>query len=219
LDWNANVTLVGPNGNQGVDKIKVGFIQHATYTSYSGYYGFFIGPGGQLAAWYGVSSMTSLGALLDTAGSGPWYQGSSMEGNPPTFFDATPASNSATIGSLDTPGNLFVGNFQNLPIGLPTLQQVYLNVAFQLDVAAETTDTTNDANQAYWGEAGGSWVFNGDGTVAGNQNALVWTAGASAGVTPPSGWTPFGMPTWEAIGGFTATQMLSVMQFKASNNP
>ena len=224
LTWQANVTLLGPNNNQGVSQIHIGFIQHAKWNTYSGFYG---------GTTYLVSPLEGGPYYLDiakepggTAAQPPWYSvNTGANDYPPTFFDANQDVSSGTIASFDTPAYgppLDCILDKDAPGGWkttwsktpapPYVQRINLVLQFQLDVAAETTDTSNNANQLYWGEAGVNWTFNGSGTI---NTYLDWT-GVGAGVTAAGGfaWTQFPTLMPEDTSGLTANTVGNRYLFK-----
>ena len=123
--------------------------------------------------------------------------------------------NQATIGSWDTPDVPVPANSKpsSQLTAAHALQSISLYLVFQLDVAAATKGTAGAANQALWAEAGGSWSFNGSGSVTflANPNRVRWNPGPSAGVTAPSGWAAVQGPRAEVITSITASDLLNQM--------
>ena len=105
---------------------------------------------------------------------------------------------------------------------VPASNQYQPLLTFNLDVAASTSDTTNGANNSYWGDARAPWSFNGNGTVGGPPAAFggpgwVWTGSPAAGVTAPTGWAALPL-TAEAYGAPSTffNNQLQISTFTAS---
>jgi hypothetical protein len=179
-EWAANVTLTGPGNNLGVDQIHAGFIQHINIQSWRGRY---LGSDVNNPAWLvsNAESQTYLDMMPDGGGlhqpdstylTGPWYDRQVGA----VFDNATAASNSKTIHSGDHPGlgtpltfqqatGPAIGNPNQIDANFRRLDRVVLNMQFSLDVAASTADTSNGANNSYWGEQRAAWTFNGTGNI------------------------------------------------------
>jgi hypothetical protein len=229
VGWKTYVTLNAPYGNaSAINMIHVGFIQNATWTSYYGYYGTYGG-----IAQYLVSPLVGQSAI-DIAAEGvapqpPWYAATiGWGGNQPTNFSTGAVVNPATIGSFDTPAVALPWVYQQVDpdgpnwAGYSYLQAVNYTAAFTLDVAAQTTDTTNGANLSFWGQARANWSFNANGDVLGpaaNAGPITWY-GNGAGVTA-TGFTAnaSGALMPESYGGQTANTLFNQLAFKQSNNP
>ncbi len=223
VDWSAYVILNGPNGNQGVSQIQVGFIQHITVVSL---YGIYNGDNGQLDPSLRLLASTMNNTYLDEASdrraaASPWYY---------TLGDGTfvgsGGNNQTVMTGLDVPVPGVAVNYsrqtlaqinETLAILAPVnggdasalglLGQYYAQLSFNLDVAAQTLDTTGGANTSYFAEAGETWSWNGNGTMAyttrnGTLQVPTWTALNGGGVTNPGdAWTGVTSPTLERING------------------
>jgi len=221
LDWSAKITLTGPQGNRGVDQIRVGFIQHINVQALRGRY-----RGGAAGTPNGLKSdmESETTYFLDSGprpldkpadptsyAHRPWFD----PDGPAVFFDATAAVNTKVITSFDMPllgvpltfdkasydtigqavGGL--GSFR-------TVDQIGLNLRFNLDVSAQTVDTVNGADKYYWGESRGTWSFNGNGNVGAwigptDATGLTWTSSGAA-VTPPASWATLGLTQQDVSG-------------------
>src|SRR5262245_62040190 len=130
------------------------------------------------------------------------------------FKDATPGNPVKTITSFDASGYGPPVTFEQAsgrPIGIAIangtfntefrrLDRIGLIWQFTLDVAAATVDTSNGANDNYWGEARALWTFNGTGNVTGPVGpTFPWTSDG-AGVTSSTAWSILGL-TPENVGG------------------
>ena len=172
MTWSAKVTLSGPQGNRGVDQIKVGFVQHITFVALRGRYEAKDGSEIEKVLAADLEGKT----YLDVGGQGeaPWCDTT----EPAVFFNASsaPGGNVKTISSNDTPANgppltleqVKLADLDANGIG-PYHRLVWMGLIFQftLDVAAETKDELNGANLFDWGESRGVWSFNGTGNVGG----------------------------------------------------
>ncbi len=205
LGWQATVTLLGPNNNQGVNMIQVGFIQNAQWNSYSGYY---YAIGSLVSPLVGQSAIDII-----ANGTGPWYsQTAGWNGLSPSFLYPTQQASSANIGSFDTPAAALPASYLNC-----NLEAINYEAAFTLDVAAQTTDSSNGADLSYWGQKRANWTFNATGNVAAND-VLTWTSNLAVGnppITPPNtapnSWntnTPASLMP-EAYSESTANQLLN----------
>ena len=207
LRWSADITLVGPNNNEGVDQINVGFIQHVTIARNEGQYTaggelspprWLIGPG------QGYTYLDVVGGLESGR---PWY--ATLPDF--TFFNATAAQSSKTIKGFDSPRSFlpltwpqdsFTSIVANYPGHLDLLRNLFSDFRFTLDVAVQTKDATGGASGSFWAESRANWSYNGSGQLASvtpvRNSAgqiinftLAWNP-AGAGVTVES-------PTWTAL--------------------
>lgn len=204
LKWAQKVTLTGPGNNLGVDKIRVGFIQFITPTLWSGsYQPDNLGVPGKLVSDLqgktfldmAPDKFTAANPTASTYNNGPWYDRRGTA----TFFGATPGDTTKTIKSEDTPVLGVPSTFQYstiaalaAPGAFRLLTSIQLDLAFHLDVAAQTTDTANGADQLFYQERHSEWRFVGTGNVSGfNPEApaksFTWT-GINAGTTVTVPW-------------------------------
>jgi hypothetical protein len=129
--------------------------------------------------------------------------------NPP-WYDRLAGSTIAgqvgptTISAYDTPWLPMPVTFQQLTQAqfdtsngvYNPLTYIYLSINFTTDVAAQTKDMSNGANNFYLGEAGIQWTFNGNGNVDSAPD-WTWHAGNGAGVTRPTDWITYTSLTQE----------------------
>jgi hypothetical protein len=159
LIFDAGITLNGPNGNQGVDKIEVGFIQHFAATVVIATYK----PKEVLTAKYAGKPTSDYGFLdgdPTTIHTVPWYY--TKEGA--LYNTATPASHTGEILANDSPQAAAPLTYGQDAFGVlatndwPTLDlitKITYTEKFSLDVAARTTDDSNGASALYYAEASG----------------------------------------------------------------
>src|SRR5262249_2982481 len=158
-----------------VDQIQAGFIQHITIEQFRGRYLLRnAGDPSQLLADLEGKTYLDMGPdepRGTTYTGGPWADRSSAA----MFKDATPGNSVKTITSFDRPNFGPPVTFEQasgVPIGAAIengtfntefrrLDRIGLIWQFTLDVAAATVDTSNGANDNYWGEARALWTFNG----------------------------------------------------------
>jgi len=211
--WRATVTLVGPQGNRGVDQIQVGFIQHITFQQLRGQY---MGQASPLVS--SAEGITALDVSPDQD-ERPLYDPSAKA----VFTDATPASSVKTISSADAPTLGVAVTYEKATTQavkdaitnktfdqtFHALQQITAADRFSLDIVASTKE--EEPNPSYWGEYGVNWTFIGSGTV-GPPDHFVWTPAAAAGVTGPSSWVMLGL-TAENISGTLGNDILNTATF------
>ena len=204
--WGAAVTLNGPNGNSGITKMKVGFIQNVIGFQNDGIY-----SNGKTLHSNLDSQVSSQKPALDV------YDPSSRTGNGarPWFTPAasaffTPASSqnaSGTISAADSPqmGPPITNN------GFP-LNQILLQFKFNLEVCVETLDTDNGANKLNVVEANAIWSFNGDAQLVKQGNGSgTWQLAKEAADNPPS------PNAWQAQGP-TPTTLGAVFNYTINRN-
>lgn len=181
IDWNAKVTLNGPNSDRGVSKMRIGFVQNITVTAFIGTY---TTENKSL-----VSSIQGNSYLDYVDGStAPYY----IDTGSGVFFNPSPALKTKTLSSSDTPASgppLTYDQGGSVSAGDDVVDSMSLEWDFVLHVTASTVDTRNGANEIYTSRAKANWEFNAAGTV-GQTSPFAWSAGGSAGVTAPSSWTP-----------------------------
>jgi hypothetical protein len=164
--------------------MRVGFIQNLTAYRNRGTYN---DAGTTLTA-----NIEGLTPLLDyaRASAGPWY----IDVGAGVFFNPLPRAGgtaSKIISSYDTPEDgppLTADKGGTVAAGDDVLDAMSLQDTFELNVAAQTNDARNGAEQVFTRMAKAVWIFNGDGTV-GQMAPYTWTAAATAGVTAPMNWT------------------------------
>ena len=88
LNWNAKVTLTGPNNGRGVSRMKVGFIQNATITELNAVYDGQINDV-QNKLKSSIQGNTVLGRRSARRTETPWYSTQARA----MFFNATPTNN------------------------------------------------------------------------------------------------------------------------------
>jgi len=125
----------------------------------------------------------------------PWYYKGTytIGGNTyaSSFLPVGLLNNTATISMDDTPQDGPPESAQAAVNGNPsdhvsvTLQTIALLDKFNLYVAAATTDTDNNANKAYVGEASASWTFDGSATYNRGAGKFIITG---ADIAPTTGW-------------------------------
>ena len=123
--------------------INVGFIQHARWNNFSGNYG---GNNYRVAtSWWGKRNRHRAEGAMPQP---PWYAVTVgwPNGTQPTFFNAAQLASTRTIGTFDTPTAAVEASAYGANNNLTAIH--YL-VTFTLDVAAETTDTSNGANLSF----------------------------------------------------------------------
>ena len=186
MTFSAAVTMNGPNGNQGVDSISAGFIQHITVTAMSATYT----NGSTLTA------STQGNTYLDTVGESTWYLpgiGTTNGSGEISTFDS-PTAQAPVVFQQSTLAAIqqMLANNQ-VPVFAATLT-AQLN--FQLDVAATTIDPGVIGPQQFWAETTSQWSFNGSGTLS--------FANSAAGILPgpvPVSLRYTTLPAWTPAGG------------------
>jgi hypothetical protein len=176
LVWNAAVTLNGPNGNAGVTKMRVGFVQNIVQVTNDGIY----------------SDGTTLHSTLDSLISPTKpildvFQGQFVPGTPwysnlsnALWTPSSPSSAATTLTSFDSPHT-----------GVPTvhgsadLQQINLVFLFNLYVCIQTLDSDNNAMSVYVPVANAAWSFNGDAVI---DKLGKWNIRDDAKDSAPAGW-------------------------------
>jgi len=237
--WSQLITLTGPQGNRGVDQINVGYIQHVNLQTLRGQYEV-KNPVTDTDQWLAASIESPTSYYLDmmpdsgsnppgTYTDNPWYNRDPGA----VFFDATTGINSKRISSYDTPAlgppltfqQATFGQLNNSPNGIADyrrLTRIRLNINFNLDLAAQTKDTSNGANNFYWGEFRSEWYFNGTGNVGGfNANAsenFKWTSDG-AKVESRSQWSVLPLPTQEDVNPPIANTLFGSATFNSSPPP
>jgi hypothetical protein len=213
LAWLANVTLLGPHNNRGVDRVKVGFVQNLNNYTNIGYY--------QGAPSSLVSDIHKALPLLDGDGVSPWYPSwpgpypLGFSTPPATFFNATATDNTAQIGSLDMPQILTPLTYEQIQ-SMPNLGNHVLNATtvedtFELDVVIEPKDTNNEANTVYTRRATATWAFNASGIV--DSKTYAWTPNG-AGITAPTSWAEVTNGSSPITGGAIANTVVPHETFK-----
>jgi len=206
LAWKADVTLNGPNGNQGLNKIQVGFIQHITTSVEITYK-----SGAILVAKYKGKPFADYVARLDHAkgATPPWYTD-----NPGEIIKGANNGVPVSISSRDTPRSDFPLTSDQLPVGVwssnawpgkDLITKITFINTFSLDVAARTTDASNNASSLYFAEASGDWSFDGSGAfklnlqVPAKNSTLIFTADKNPAVVDAGAWTAVAAPRLENI--------------------
>ncbi len=227
----AKVTLVGPGNNEGVDKIRVGIIQRAKTTLWSGRYG----PN----KWVNASAISNEYVLdIDPALA---YNPLVAFGRPYqiTYADTSkrygmyPAPNAPavqgeiTLGSLDRP-QLGVPltwqkqSKQQLTAGLAAgttydwLTYAQMQIEFKVDVAVQALVPTDFADRYYWSQASADWRYGAVGPVTMNTSVIedglpkLTFSPLTTTTDVPAGWTigPV-IPTAVPIIGPTASTRVS----------
>lgn len=117
--------------------------------------------------------------------SGPWYTQNPLPNGQDTIFsNASPNRAADTIGANDSPAESVPLTDQNAKNLISSLQ---IQFSFELDISAETKDTSNNANSQYFRCATAAWSFVGDGTV--NIANGAYTSAANAGIFSPAAWS------------------------------
>jgi hypothetical protein len=174
LTWKAKVTLTGFTDqnrglrNVGVDRIRVGFIQHATQTAK--YVTF---PTRQRKL---VSATPVENALDVVNGPGPWYDSET---------EAILEGGSGTIKSEDTP--VFDYPVLYLKNDPEVAGEIRHHINFTLDVAAATSDQAAGADQLRWQESTAPWSVDLSGTVKKETFGWIRIPGVT-GIDAPAGW-------------------------------
>ncbi|HVS36138.1 MAG TPA: putative Ig domain-containing protein [Gemmataceae bacterium] len=165
----ANVVLKGPNGNEGVNDISVGFIQHGTFTVQVTYQN----PKETLTPHYDGKEMSTYINLLDkldpkdpTA----WAQHNLIA----VFSSATPKNTQAELHFNDSPSRTAPLTYNQAPdtvLNLNTwpdldlIKTITFKASFILDVAAVTKQSGGGASDDYFAEARAPWTVDASGTV------------------------------------------------------
>jgi|GEM_PF-749331 len=213
LWWSASVTLNGPTVggiiNVGVDKIRIGFVQHITILIQRGRYA----NGKQLIS--PLEGKTFLDMGVNAYGVAPvlrpYYNLIPMA----VFFDAKPQPaafplpplNQKIIWSADNPdlGAPLTYDQESLLQALKPGNHIWLNFLtarahFKLDITAQTTEFQD----SFWQEAWVNWEFDATGKITPRLDVdrFDWTP-AGAKVSPPPGgkWNLVAAPTPEATTG------------------
>lgn len=135
IQFAARITLEGPNGNRGVEKIHVGFVQNLLFSEYRG---FFSDRMQSLVAAYENAT------FLDQAdGTIPPYYSDETTA---VFNNATPLQNSKIIQSVDTPRVGIPLSFeQGLTLGATddVLDELRAQWAFGLHIVASTIESAD----------------------------------------------------------------------------
>jgi hypothetical protein len=190
LTWQAEVALVGPgpNKDEGVKDIKVGFHQAAIVVA--------------MRSVFGKSFVTSSLAgnrYLDVAAGRetldrPWYfllLNPPNPKDPPTYLlGSLVGTNATVVGVSDSPASSAVTVYSN---NSKVADHIEWQWDFALSVAAATTQQGYDGY--LFREAEAVWEWNASGAIAqtgkdAQGNIMTaWTPDAAAGVTvPPRGW-------------------------------
>ncbi len=167
--FEATVTLKGPGANnEGVDKIKAGFVQFVTTNARRVQYG----PSG-VNRWL-VAPTQGMGKLLDAnVNARPWYSPQQTA----IFDTAAPGPNPSTktIKTNDSPA------MRNIPLtwqsgvaaeinaaypNVDFVKKLYWDQSFNTFVGVQTKDPDGGANLATWGEAQLNWTLKGTRAVA-----------------------------------------------------
>jgi SdrD B-like domain/Bacterial Ig domain len=191
-EWVARVRLIGPGANEGVNSIRVGFIQSATFTKWAGHY---LRDGYSSDRW--LTNEAQGLSFLDTVADNserPWYTT-----HPLGYISGEAGPVDRNIGSGDTPR-------QGAPAVWPQLSleelgpnyetrsdrisDLLLQLDFRLNVAAATSDDANGAANHYWGQAYNSWQFGGRGIVT--DLGVTWSSSSDIRVTTGFNWTILG---------------------------
>lgn len=199
LEFRALVTLIGPDGNKGVNDIRVGFVQQITVSN--------------LTATYPTNPVTKLVSTLkgktfldaESQANLPWETTNPLA----TFFNPTAGDNSKEILYRDAPH-----------LGAPVVYQgtriseIQIATNFTLDVAAETvSDPGGGAPSLYFREATAPWSFNATAVYDWTKNpAGSFLAGS--GITAPQAWnTNVPVPVSEPTKGPIFNSMLDPLEF------
>ncbi|HEX5243848.1 MAG TPA: hypothetical protein VFW23_11350, partial [Tepidisphaeraceae bacterium] len=180
LQWNAQVTLAGPNNNHGVDLINVGFVQDLTITSFSGTY-----TGGFVRSARKIVGQTFWDTIDRTeAGETGNYSDKRYSTNRFATFDTASSAPGGTltreISSLDTPES---GPPLYYFPGERILTSVSLSWDFTIYLTATTKEKQNGSDGTYVSQAMAKWSFNGSGTIGAGAK---WSGPGS--LTAPSAW-------------------------------
>jgi hypothetical protein len=190
IAWFAKVTLTGPLGGRGIDKIKTGFIQ--TMSSVIMYGEYF--DGGELHADLETKGELNDAVIKPNLDTSPWYITDAQQ--PKAMFTGVrdpndlaykPPTYTKTIESWDAPSvdiPLTRSKETDLNKILRTtadrLKSVRIEETFRIDVTSLTTDATVDGEEVYTSMASANWTFNGNGDVfwefdgQGNYVAATW---------------------------------------------
>jgi len=186
LEWWAKVSLNGPIGDRGVKFMRIGFVQSAAATSYSGSY--------HTVSASLHSNVQAGGTYLDASSEFDRPYQSRLE--PAVFFDpdptAQPPRKVKTIGSNDGPQGgppLTFDKGIGVRPGDDVLDFMQLCWDFDLYVTARTVDARNNADLVYTSRATAHWQFDATGSI-GQVPLYFWTPASSAGVYPPGAWIP-----------------------------
>jgi hypothetical protein len=189
ISYSALVTLIGPDGNKGVSKIKVGFVQdlnlaryQVTYGTRSGIAAYAADPGNPAGAAIAVGS-TYWDTIDNLDPNNPWY-----DMRESALFQGSKSSSVKTITSEDSP-EVFPPVAWGPPgLGQANISALNVHFDFALYVAAQSVDP-DTTNAPVVAQALSSWSFDASGAIGGG-NGLPWTPGASAGIRVPLGFTP-----------------------------
>lgn len=179
LEWNAQVSLRGPDANgttdRGVKQITVGFIQNLTPTEFRGLYAL----QGQ-ATWIDRSEQENTTYWDSKPGqSGKWYSSAG------TALLNGETAKTGLIKNDDSPGS--GPPLRSSRRGVRALTRMQFVWNFRLYVAARTSDI--GGQMAYVGQAQANWVMRATADIV----AGAWQprAGDNPGITPPpGGWGP-----------------------------
>jgi hypothetical protein len=218
----AFIELAGPNGNQGVDKINVGFIQHCTYDNVQALYQ---NPGETLTGKYKGKPFSDYTQTLDKANPAalkPWALDPSgvfsnaqpdgpttsvilFEDSPSSYVPLTYDQDPATVYSLNTWPDLDL------------VKKMVWTDKFSLDVAAATIDEGNGASSLYYADASAPWAVYGSGTFklvlnvnSRNDSTVEYQQATNPAVVSPTSWATLLVtsPTLEKLSGPVANDVV-----------
>ena len=227
LTVTAKVVLSGPNGNMGVDKIQVGFVQYDTVVVDQAVYQ---NPGETLTAMYHGKPESAYGTAIDK-----------FDSDDPTAWtihnvlsvldDATPELATGTISVDDSPREVRPLTYnqaaatvldQDTWPKLDLIKRILQRDKFQLDVAAITSDEANGASALYYAEARARWELNLSGTfnlvynaISPKDSTLAYTPDLEKPLSAPMSWSGLsvGAPTLEETSGPTANEIGRAVTF------
>ncbi len=194
LKWEAEVTLVGPgpNKDEGVDHIQVGFQQVAVVIDMTSLFA----NTRIRSSLMSVPPQRFLDVAFGRKNDSPWYD-LNLDPNPPTYLPGSVylanvgAGNPTVIGASDNPRAVAITVYDK---NTQVARRFFYKIQFTLNVAASTTQKGYDMD--LFREASADWSWDASGAIAqtgkdNNGNILTsWTPSTVAGVTPPgkAGW-------------------------------
>lgn len=194
LKWEAEVTLVGPgpNKDEGVDHIQVGFQQVAVVIDMTSLFA----NTRIRSSLMSVPPQRFLDVAFGRKNDSPWYD-LNLDPNPPTYLPGSVylanvgAGNPTVIGASDNPRAVAITVYDK---NTQVARCFFYKIQFTLNVAASTTQKGYDMD--LFREASADWSWDASGAIAqtgkdNNGNILTsWTPSTVAGVTPPgkAGW-------------------------------
>jgi hypothetical protein len=197
IKWGAMVTLTGPDGGRGIDRIQTGFIQTVVGVAMRGTYA----NGAQR-----VSDIESKTPMNDSnpdiiPNPYPWYDVRSAARFTGTRDPIDPAYHAVDgtygriISSNDSPGAYvpltLEKNHAVIQAGDTLLKHVDIHYLFQLDISSVTLDDTvnSEGSKIFTRFATTSWWFDGSGNIGAGPN-YPWTS---------DGAEIYGIGSWEQI--------------------